>query len=522
MWIWGSPVQARSLAPVMSFSRVSTVAFRGIDAVPIDVQVHMESGLPGVHVVGLAAKSVQEATQRVRAAIRSIGCALPAKRITVNLAPADIQKDGSHYDLPIALAILQHLSLFPEDALDGCVIMGELSLDGQITPVQGVLPTAFSMGRAGMRAIVCPEANGPEASWAEDIAIIAAPTLLKLIQHLKGEEMLITPEHSKLRPPMEPHPDISIIKGQEQMKRVLEVTAAGMHNLLMIGHPGAGKSMLAACLRGILPDLTPQEILETTMIYSMAGKLDESGIVFQRPFRDPHHSASCAALVGGGIPVTPGEVSLSHNGILFLDELGEFKSSSLDALRQPLESGRVAISRAQTTVTYPAFFQLIAAMNPCKCGYLGCAKRQCRRAPQCGADYQSKISGPFKDRIGICVFVDQPDFLALKQPSMGEASKDIAKRVAAVHEIQRKRCESVGYFGRFENARIPVDILEKIAGLSADASDLIDEATQNLMLSARGYHSAIRLGRTIADLSMSKRIERQHIAEAISYRDYGS
>ncbi len=342
---------------------VQTIAFRGIDTIPVDVQVHIANGLPTIAIVGLADKAVAESRERVRAALSSIGLALPPKRIAVNLAPADVVKEGAHFDLPIALGLLIAMGVVSPDAIADRVVLGELALDGSIQQVSGVLPAALAAAASGQH-LICPAACGPEAAWASGLDIIAAPDLVSLLNHLKGVQIL-SPLEPKYLSVDRNYPDMSDLKGQDTARRVLEIAAAGGHNLLMIGPPGAGKSMLAARLGGLLPALSAAEALQVTMLHSVAGQLGDGGLIRTRPFREPHHSASMAALVGGGPWAKPGEISLAHNGVLFLDELAEFARPVLDSLRQPLETGKVVVARANHNVTYPARFQLVAAMNPC-------------------------------------------------------------------------------------------------------------------------------------------------------------
>lgn len=371
---------------------INTVAFRGIDTIPVEVQVHLANGLPAMTIVGLADKAVAESKERVRAALASIGLALPPKRIAINLAPADVVKEGAHFDLPIALGLLVAIGSVPRDALDGTLVLGELSLHGGIEPVSGVLPAAMAAVAADLD-LVCPGACGPEAAWASDLGIVAAPDLMSLLNHLRGQQHIQAPK-PELLPPAHAAPDMADLKGQETARRVLEIAAAGAHNLLMVGPPGAGKSMLAARLPGLLPPLSPREALDVTMLHSVAGTLPAGGLIQTRPFRDPHHSASMAALVGGGARARPGEISLAHGGVLFLDELAEFTKPVLDALRQPLETGHVVVARANHHVTYPARFQLVAAMNPCRCGYLGDPSRAVWQRPVTlppTADHSRKI-----------------------------------------------------------------------------------------------------------------------------------
>jgi magnesium chelatase family protein len=375
-------------------ARIQTVAFQGIDTLDIDVQVHIANGLPTFTIVGLPDKAVGESRERVRAALGALGLALPPQRITVNLSPADVLKEGSHFDLPIALGLLVAMDVIGQDDVLGYTVLGELALDGALSAVAGVLPAAIGAGAVG-NGLICPATCGREAAWAGDVEVLAADNLLSLINHFKGVQILSAPEPALVTEDANTPKflDLRDIKGQETAKRALEIAAAGNHNLLMLGPPGAGKSMLAQRLPGILPPLSPREALEVSMIHSVAGLLNDGEINRRRPFRDPHHSASLPALVGGGQRAKPGEISLTHNGVLFLDELPEFARPTLEALRQPLESGRAVVARVNAHVSYPARFQLIAAMNPCRCGHLDDASLACSRAPKCARDYQTKISG---------------------------------------------------------------------------------------------------------------------------------
>ncbi|MGA8549683.1 MAG: YifB family Mg chelatase-like AAA ATPase, partial [Stellaceae bacterium] len=382
-------------------AQVRTVAFHGIEVLEVETQVTIASGLPAFTVVGLPDKAVAESRERVRSALQSLGLALPLKRITVNLAPADVLKEGSHFDLPIALALLVAMEALPADELVTYTALGELSLDGSVTGVAGVLLAGLAAAsREG--GIICPADCGGEAAWAGEIEIVAAPSLLAIVNHFKGTQLLPPPE-PRVAPSRSAGLDLKDVKGQESAKRAIEIAAAGGHNLLMIGPPGSGKSMLAARLPGLLPPLEPAEALELGMIQSVAGGLRSAGLSRERPFREPHHSASLPALVGGGMRAHPGEISLAHQGVLFLDELPEFNRAALEALRQPLETGRVSIARANGHVTYPARFQLIAAMNPCRCGHF--VEQACGRAPRCAEDYQGRLSGPLLDRIDLHIDV---------------------------------------------------------------------------------------------------------------------
>ncbi|HET9630221.1 MAG TPA: YifB family Mg chelatase-like AAA ATPase, partial [Novosphingobium sp.] len=376
-------------------ARVDTVAYLGLEARAVEVQCQVAPGLPGFHLVGLPDKAVNESKQRVQAALSALGLALPPKRITINLSPADLPKEGSHYDLPIALALLAAMGVTDTEQMGDWVAVGELALDGRIVASPGVLLAALHASGAE-RGLICPASQGAEARWASGVPILAAHDLIALLNHLKGVQVLVPPEPGEVQVETR-GPDLRQVKGQEVARRALEIAAAGGHNLLMCGPPGAGTSLLAACLPGILPPLEPAEALEVSMVASVAGTLEDGRISRTRPFRSPHHSASIAALTGGGLKVRPGEVSLAHLGVLFLDELPEFQRAALDSLRQPLETGTVTVARANAHVTFPARVQLVAAMNPCRCGHLGDPALGCSRAPRCAADYQSKVSGPLLD-----------------------------------------------------------------------------------------------------------------------------
>ena len=498
-------------------ARVGTVAFQGVDVVDVDVQVQVAAGMPSFAVVGLPDKAVGESRERVRATLDALGLALPLKRITVNLAPADLLKEGSHFDLPIALGLLAAMGVLPGDELAGYCALGELGLDGRLASVAGVLPSAIHALAAG-RGLICPAAQGGEAAWAGALEVLAPASLLALINHFKGTQVLSPPSPTLQEEPAA-GPDLSDIKGQETAKRALEVTAAGGHNMLMIGPPGAGKSMLAARLPGLLPPLAPEEALEVSMVHSVAGQLENGRLLRRRPFRDPHHSASQVSLVGGGQRARPGEVSLAHLGVLFLDELPEFARGALEALRQPLETGRVAVARANAHVSYPARVQLIAAMNPCRCGQADDSGLGCRRGPRCAADYQAKISGPLYDRIDLHIQVPAVAAADLSLPPPAEGSARVAARVAEARARQRARYRPVPAARRPRcNAELDGGLLEDLAAPDPEGRRLLTEAAERMKLSARGYHRILRVARTLADLDGSAGVRRRHIAEALTYR----
>jgi magnesium chelatase family protein len=499
--------------------RVATVAFEGIEARTVDVQVQVAPGLPAFNIVGLPDKAVSEAKERVRAALIASGLALPARRITVNLAPADLPKEGSHYDLPIALGLMAAIGAVAPDALAGFTVLGELGLDGSIAPVAGVLPAAIGANGRG-DGLICPAACGPEAAWASpEIEIIAAQSLIQLANHFKGTQVLSRPQ-PKIRESNGTTLDLADIKGQETAKRALEVAAAGGHNLLMIGPPGAGKSMLASRLPSILPPLSPSELLEVSMIASVAGELEGGALTNARPFRSPHHSASMPALVGGGLRARPGEISLAHNGVLFLDELPEFSAQVLDSLRQPIETGEVAIARANHRVTYPARFMMVAAMNPCRCGRAADPGFSCKRGPnvRCAADYQARLSGPLLDRIDLHIEVPGVSATDLILPPPSEGSQEIAARVARARDIQTARYAALGTNGVRTNAQANGPLLEQIAQMDNSGLKLLRDAADVMRLSARGYHRVLRVARTLADLDGAQNVGRVHLAEALSYR----
>jgi magnesium chelatase family protein len=495
-------------------ARAQTVAFEGVEARLVEVQCAVSPGLPAFAVVGLPDKAVSEARDRVRAALNALAIALPAKRITVNLSPADLPKEGSHFDLPIALALLAAIEIVPMDAVAEAVALGELSLDGTLVPVLGALPAAMAAAQAGM-GLICPRACGAEAAWVGATAVIAPRSLADVIAHLTGRAV-IAPAAAGEVAPAPPGRDLADVKGQERARRALEIAAAGRHHLLMVGSPGSGKSMLAARLPGILPPLSPAEALETSMIHSLAGLITEGGISRARPFREPHHTASMAAIIGGGRGAKPGEVSLAHNGVLFLDELPEFARPVLETLRQPVETGEVVVARANAHVRYPCRFLLVAAANPCRCGHLADAARACGRAPNCGEDYMGRISGPLLDRFDLRIEVPPVDWQDLALPATGEGSAAVAARVLAARARQTRRFEA--RTGLRVNADAEGALLEEIAEPDAEGREMIARAAERFGLTARGYHRVLRVARTIADLDASDAVRRAHVAEALSFR----
>ncbi|MEO8241382.1 MAG: YifB family Mg chelatase-like AAA ATPase [bacterium] len=491
-----------------------TVAFDGIEARLVEVQCAVTAGMPNFSIVGLPDKAVSESKERVRAALSALAIAMPAKRITVNMSPADMPKEGSHFDLPIALAVLAALEIIPKDEVATTVALGELALDGRLIPVIGALPSAMTAAEHDF-ALLCPKECGAEAAWVGAAHVFAASSLTEVIRHFTGQSPLPTAMAGEvISDPLTR--DLHDVKGQERAKRALEIAAAGRHHMLMVGSPGSGKSMLAARLPGIMPPLSAVEALETSMIHSLAGLLTEGGISRTRPFREPHHTASMAAIVGGGKGAKPGEVSLAHNGVLFMDEFPEFPRTVLETLRQPIETGEIVVARANAHIRYPCRFLLVAAANPCKCGYMTDPTRACARVPECGADYLGRISGPLMDRFDLRVEVPPVAYTDLDLPATGETSAVVAARVATARAIQTAR------FANHPGMRVNADAegakLEEIASPDSESRDLLAKVAERFGLTARGYHRVLRVARTIADLDGATTLRRPHVAEAVSYR----
>ena len=495
-------------------ARSYTVAFEGVEARMVEVQCAVAPGMPYFGIVGLPDKAVSEARERVRAALAAMSIALPSRRIIVNLSPADLPKEGSHFDLPVALALLAALDILPKDTVEATVALGELSLDGRLIPVAGALPAAMAAAEEN-RALLCPRASGPEAAWVGAAQVLAADSLDEVVRHYTGQKILSPATAGEvLGDPLQR--DLREVKGQERAKRALEIAAAGRHHMLMIGTPGSGKSMLAARLPGILPPLTAAEALETSMVHSLAGLITEGGISRARPFREPHHTASMAAIVGGGKGAKPGEISLAHNGVLFLDELPEFARPVLETLRQPIETGEVVVARANAHVRYPCRFLLIAAANPCRCGYLTDPARACTKAPICGEDYLGRISGPLMDRFDLRVEAPPVAWQDLDLPPSGDSSATVAARVAAARDRQAARLS--GHPAMRVNADLEGAVLEQVAAPDDEGRAFLAKAAERFGLTARGYHRILRVARTIADLDRSEAVRLPHIAEAVSYR----
>lgn len=493
---------------------LNSVIFNGMDATPIEVQVQLSSGLakPEFNIIGLADRAVKESAERIRNVLSALNLSLPPKRLTVNLSPADVEKTGSQFDLPILCGILCAIGILPEAELNKYIIVGEVGLSGTIVKTNGILPTSVWANQHNY-GIICPGDQGSEARWAGHTNILAPFHVLELINHFKGTQILPLPETPNLESGQKSNLDMSEVHGQTAAKRALEIAAAGGHAMLMVGPPGSGKTMLASRLPTILPEMTPQEILETSIIYSIAGQLNGKNLMTTRPFRSVHHTSSAVSLAGGSADAKPGEISLAHNGVLFLDELPEFNRTTLEILRQPMEAGKIMIARAKRTATYPARFQLIAAMNPCPCGHLGNAALSCSRAPRCAEAYQNKISGPLLDRIDLHVDVDAVNPWEMKEndTSKQETSSQIRARVTSARATQIKRQGK-------PNAQLDGAELDTFAKLSDEQTQFLNTAAEKLGLSARGYNRIKRIARTIADLRNSEEIDISDLSEALSYR----
>ncbi len=500
-------------------SNILSCAVLGVDGYIVEVEVDMSAGLPNFTTVGLPEGAVRESKERVRSAIKNSGFKIPPRRITVNLAPANIRKEGSSFDLPISVGMLAASGRINSRAAEGFLIMGELSLDGRVKKIGGVLPMALCARQKGLKGVVVPRENAGEAALVSGIKVLAADNLASLVEHMEGKKQ-IEPEVFDKKcfggDDENYEFDFSEVKGQHHAKRAMEIAASGGHNILMVGPPGSGKTLLARRMPTILPDMCFEEALETSKIYSVSGFLKEGrNFISERPFRSPHHTVSDAGLIGGGSLPRPGEVSLAHNGVLFLDEMPEFKRTVIEAMRQPLEDGEVVISRAATTLTYPAKFMLVGAMNPCHCGHLGDSTKPCVCRPDQIRKYRSRVSGPVLDRFDMNIEVPSLNYGELSDETVSESSSEIKARVNAAREIQNERFKDKGFFS---NSRMAPEMIKKAAPLCDSSKKILEKAVEKLGLSARAYDRIIKVSRTIADLAASENIQPEHVAEAVQYR----